>query len=131
MTDIYLASKIKYAPTLRALRTTWDGMGLNIHSRWLDQAEFEEQADPVEFSIFWLVDEEDVRTAKVVVVYGEAGDELRGALVEAGMAIALGILVIVVGDSPSFGTWVNHPGVLRARTLGHAADLIKHRFRGA
>lgn len=59
----------------------------------------------------------------MVLVYAEEGEHLRGALVEAGMAIALGKTVLVIGDHPDFGTWQHHPKVI------HAADLDQARTR--
>jgi hypothetical protein len=126
---VYLATKIKHAAKFRELREEWGTEGVRIISRWLDQAIHEDVATPEEFSIFWRVDVEDVEISDALVIYGEAGDELRGALVEAGVAIAKGLLVIVVGDSPSFGSWQFHPTVVRAQDLAHAKELIQQRFR--
>jgi hypothetical protein len=128
--NVYIASKIKHAALFRALRSEWGAVGINIlHARWLDQAAFEDDASPEDFHIFWLVDEHDVKDSKVLVVYGEGQDELRGALVEAGIALGAGIPVFVVGDSPSFGSWVNHPHVVKAGTLENAKNMITRLFR--
>jgi hypothetical protein len=59
-----------------------------------------------------------------VLVYAEDGEHLRGALIEAGMAIALGKRVIVVGDHPDFGTWQHHPNVAYATDLSHAKSQL-------
>lgn len=55
-----------------------------------------------------------------MLVYAEEGEHLRGALVEAGMAIALGKIVLVIGSHPDFGTWQHHPNVMHAADLDHA-----------
>lgn len=128
MIKVYIASKLKHADRWRKLREQWPAEGIDLHARWHDQESQEDEAQPVDFSIFWLVDEEDVSNSDCVIVYGEADDKLNGALVEAGIAIAHKILVIVVGDSPSFGSWWHHPGVLRAGSLEQAKRLILNRF---
>lgn len=127
---VYIASKLKYAERFKQLRIHW-AQSIDLHARWFDQAaiELEGEVDPTDFHIFWLVDEEDVRNSDAVIVYAEENDKLRGALVEAGIAIALGKLVIVVGDSPDFGTWQHHPTVTRAGSLEHAKTMILRRFR--
>jgi len=124
---VYFASKLTYARRLWELALKWN---LETTSRWLSQADLELKGSPSteEFGIFWLVDEEDVRRSDALIVYGEADDILKGALVEVGMAIALGKLVICVGASSSFGSWTNHPLVLIAPSLEGAVKLIRLRF---
>ncbi len=131
MIKIYIASKLNYAEKFRAYREQWKADGIDLHARWFDQAHIEqnEQPTPEDFHIFWLVDEEDVKTSQALILYGERNDKLRGALIEAGIAIAQGLLVIVVGDCPDFGTWQHHPLVCRADSFEHAKTMILRRFR--
>jgi hypothetical protein len=129
MIKVYIASKLAYAERFRIMRMQWKREGIDLHARWHDQAQHEESATPEDFHIFWLVDEEDVKRSNAVIVYAEPQDKLRGALIEAGIAIGAGILTILVGDSPDFGTWQHHPCVLRAATLEYAKLLILRRFR--
>ena|SRR5438309_255045 len=126
---VYIASKIMYAERFRRLRTEWNAHRVEIYSRWLDQAVHENSATPDDFHIFWLTDEQDVKESDAVIVYGETGDTLRGALVEAGIAIGAGIPVIIVGDSPSFASWQYHPKVVRADSLEHARHMLLRLFR--
>jgi hypothetical protein len=72
---------------------------------------------------FWLDDVHDVLSADVLIAFAMEGDKLRGALVEAGIAIGAGKRVIVVGKHADYGTWQHHPAVERAHNLGHAIDL--------
>ena len=130
MIKVYIASKIKHAASWRTFREDWRAIGIELHARWFDQVAHEDNATSGDFSIFWLCDVEDVSSSNAVIVYGETGEELRGALVEAGIAIANDILVIVVGSSASFGTWQHHPMVVRAKDMGHAKQMILHRFGG-
>ncbi|MES1986659.1 MAG: hypothetical protein V4440_01270 [Pseudomonadota bacterium] len=130
MIKVYIASKLHNAERFKGFREKWKAEGIDLHARWFDQAIIEQTTEPSneDFHIFWLVDEEDVKCSDAVIVYGEKDDNLRGALVEAGIAIACGILVILVGDC-NFGTWQHHPLVVRAGSFEHAKVMILRRFR--
>ena len=132
MIKVYIASKLSYAFMFQGLREEWRRRGIDLHARWFDQASLEHVEHKLtthDFHVFWLVDEEDVRQSDAVILYAETGDKLRGALVEVGMAIALGKLVIVIGDHPDYGTWQHHPVVTRADSLDHAFTMLQRRFR--
>lgn len=128
MIPVYIASKIKYAAKFRALRGEWKGQ-IDLHCRWLDYAMYEDTATAEDFHVFWLMDQHDVLASKAVIVYGEDGDELRGALVETGIAIGAGIPIFIVGGSASFGTWQHHPLVIRAFSLENAREMITRLWR--
>jgi hypothetical protein len=135
MVKVYIASKLANARhIIDQYRGPWLRDGIDVHARWLDQATIElsdlniAESQP-DMSIFWRVDEEDVRDADALIVFALPGDRLRGALVEAGIAIANGVLVIVVGAHPDFGTWQYHPGVVRAADMDHAKTMLLRRFR--
>lgn len=118
-TNVYLASKLAHAKKWREL----DWPEINLTARWPHS--HVGVPDTADFArLFWTEDEDDVMSSDVVLVYAEDGEHLRGALVEAGMGIALGKHVIVVGDHPDFGTWQYHPMVLRAKTLEQARSII-------
>lgn len=132
MIKVYIAGKLKDAPTYRQYREDWKKDGIDLHARWHDQAVYEEDNHDLtqeDFHIFWLVDEEDVKTADALILFGRPEDHLRGALVEAGIALGMGKLVIVVGDSPDYGTWQHHPVVVKAGSFEHAKTMILRRFR--
>jgi hypothetical protein len=132
MIKVYIASKLHYAEKLQKMRAVWSELGIDLHARWHDHAVLEHPGhdlSPEDFHIFWLVDEEDVKASDAVIVYGEAQDKLRGALVEAGISIGAGILTILVGNCPDFGTWQHHPVVARADSFDHAKEMILRRFR--
>ena len=117
------------------LRAKWKDNDIDLHARWHDMAQLEldesNALSPSDFHIFWSVDEEDVRHSDVLIVYGDLNDNLRGALVEVGMAIAFGKLVIVVGDCKDFGTWKYHPSVVCANDFYHAKTMILRRFHSS
>ena len=131
MIKVYIASKLAYAEQFRGYREAWKNEGIDLHARWFDQAIIEQTSEVHlnDFHIFWLVDEEDVKNSDAVIVYGTERDKLKGALVEAGIAIAMGKLVIIIGDCPDFGTWQHHPLVTRAGSFEHAKTMILRRFR--
>ena len=118
MIRVYTASKLKHARYWRELCETTHHV--QFHARWLKHNRIGTPDTPEHASLFWLEDEQDVRDADAVLVYAEGDDHLRGALVEAGMAIAYGVPVIVVGTHPDYGTWQNHPGVIRAKDIHDA-----------
>lgn len=129
--EVYVASKLKHATKWKRLRKAWEKDNIWIVSRWIEQAAQEDTAGSFDFKVFWSVDQEDVSRSDVVLVYGESGEDLRGALVEAGMGIAYGKMLIVVGNCNSFGTWTHHPNVYYAETIEKAKELIVNRFCSA
>jgi nucleoside 2-deoxyribosyltransferase len=125
---VYTASKLSKAALWRQLRV--DQSGIEFTARWPSYSG-REPTDP-EFvpdtpenaKWFWLEDEEDVAKADVVLVFAEGDEHLRGALVEAGMGIALKKRVIVIGEHKDYGTWQFHPRVERVATLDEAWRLL-------
>jgi nucleoside 2-deoxyribosyltransferase len=102
------------------------------HARWLKHIELGTTESPENAQIFWQEDLEDIQSADIVVIYGGHNDKpLRGALVEAGAAIAFGKTVIACGDHSSFGTWQYHPLVLRMRSMAHVLDALEELATGA
>jgi nucleoside 2-deoxyribosyltransferase len=75
--------------------------------------------------VFWDHDFEDVSRADIVLVYAVPEKNLKGALVEAGMGIALGKSVIVVGEHESYSTWQYHRAVHRVPDLDSARLLLR------
>jgi nucleoside 2-deoxyribosyltransferase len=120
---VYGASKLRHAPMWNDLREAWPEILWT--ARWPYQHVGQVPDTPDFASLFWLHDHEDVEKADGVLVYAEPDDVLRGALVEAGMAIALGKWVLCVGDNPGFGTWQWHPQVSRLPDLDAARALFE------
>jgi len=113
----------------RALRD----QGARIVSSWIDEDGAGQTAD---FSDLWSRIEAEIRSADRLVLYAEADDfPLKGALVEVGMAIAMGkpvylVLRNVELDPRNFrplGSWAAHPGVHRIHEVAAAVfnpDLV-------
>lgn len=122
---VYFASKLAHAEKWRDLVYVEDGWGeiIEMVARWPhvvalvpDDLEFIKHA--------WTQNQEDIARADVVVLYALPGENLRGALVEAGMALALGKPVILVGENSDYGTWRNHSGVHSVPDLDKARQLL-------
>lgn len=75
--------------------------------------------------LFWQHDQTDIEQSELVMLYAEESDELRGALVEAGMALGMGKRVLCVGKNRGFSTWQYHPRVFRTETLAQALNWLR------
>ncbi len=127
MMKVYTASKLSKIGLWRSLARQW-GEDYHFHARWYAQVDNGTKETPENARVFWVEDAEDVAASDVVLVYGVGDEHLQGTLVEAGMAIALGIPVIVIGDY-NYGNWVYHPGVKRAKYFEDVwAELETLRF---
>lgn len=122
---VYVASRVKHAPLWRNFR---DVAGVQIISTWIDEAGEGETAD---MSELWERILREVWLCDAVVFYVGVGDvPLKGAYVEAGMALALGKPVFAVIDEPleprslrPVGSWLHHPNVEICPTLKIAMAL--------
>jgi len=121
--SVYGASKIAHADLWKRLRLEWPE--IHFTARWPTLHVGTVPDEPAFASVFWEHDLADIRSADAVLVYAEPEDKLRGALVEAGMALALRQRVVVVGEHPDFGTWQYHPLVSRVPDLDSARILFK------
>ena len=105
---IYFASKIKHAKKWRDFAL--DNPTVHMVSRWPYLEHF--TPDTEEYARnFWEADFLDIKSCDALVVYGEEGDHLRGALVEVGFALAHNKPVYVVDEHDDYGTWQYHDGV--------------------
>ena len=122
---VYPASKLHHVELWHKWREEWTKDDIIIVARW-PFSHVGTVPDRSHFAkVFWQHDLEDVIKADVVLVYAVDGEHLKGALVEAGMAIALGKHVIVVGIHPDYSTWQYHPLVHRVPDLEDATTLMK------
>lgn len=119
---LYTASNLVHAVRWKHYRHRW-GETIEFTSRWIDMVHEEEEATSHDFMRFWLTDKADVLRSDFLLLYGEREEKLRGALVEAGMALGHGIPVLIIGDHPDYGTWKYHPLVT---TLSSVTDLHQH-----
>jgi hypothetical protein len=91
---------------------------MRISATWIDEDGRGETAD---FGELWQRLEEEIKSSTALLLYVEPDDfPLKGALVEVGMAIAMGkpVLVFHPGveiDQVTYrplGSWIKHPGVV-------------------
>jgi nucleoside 2-deoxyribosyltransferase len=126
---VYTASKLREGPRWRKLAEEWSDIDFVARWPFIHVTSDGEAGWPGDCAAhgaeFWRQDHEDVARCDVVLVYSEANDILKGALVEAGMALAMGKVVIVVGDNPGYGTWQFHQQVRRVATLEAARSLLR------
>ena len=122
MLRIYPASKLKHGAMWRELNE--NSPGIFLHARWLKHNRIHTPDTKDNAAKFWLEDAQDIRNADAVFVYAEKDDHLRGALVEAGVAIATGVPVIVIGDHSDYGTWQYHPLVVKALSIEKAIEYV-------
>lgn len=122
MKRLYTAGKLTAAPIFREYRKKYADR-IEFTSRWIDSEFFDD--DKFHMGVKtrgWVIDHVDVVKSDALLIFGNLNDELRGALVEAGIAIALNRPVLACGFSKSFGTWQYHPNVLRFPTIDCALE---------
>ena len=123
MIRVYTASKLTKAVFWRKLHDQVPHVF--FHARWLKHNQIGTPDLQAYAARFWLENAQDVKSADVLLLYVEEGEHLRGALVEAGMALAFGVPVIVVGVHPDYGTWQYHADVKRAVTFNDAMEMLR------
>lgn len=119
----------------RALRDE----GVRITSTWIDESCLDEyyshERQPAEFlSRLWNRITEEIAAADGLVLYAERDDfPLKGAFIEAGIALGMGKPVVVclpgveLDDARRpIGSWIEHPFVRRNDDLRSAVGLPAH-----
>lgn len=123
---IYVASKTCHAKMWKDYRYK----GLPIISSWIDEAGEGESSN---LSDLWVRIDNEIAHATDMLLYANSQDfPLKGALVEAGMAIAHKIPIHVVLDKVEvetrskrpIGSWVLHPNITVYKSLEHAIEAI-------
>lgn len=112
---IYTASKTQHAEKWLALRKS----GWPIVSTWIDEAD--DAASP-SLTDLWIRCVREASSAAVLLLYVLDGEQLKGALVEVGAALASGVPVVVVG--PVEASWKHHPLVRLCGSLDDALDVV-------
>ena len=125
---IYTASKLHHATLWRSLREDPDWDFADFTARWVDFAE-ELEHDQLTADLFreaWIHDVNDIKISDFVLLYagGELG--LKGALVEVGVGLGIGLTIVTVGLPPDH-TWSYHPLVRSFPSL-REARLYLYRF---
>jgi hypothetical protein len=119
---IYVASRASI-PERPAMWRRLRDEGWPITSTWIDEAGEGQTAD---FTELWDRITREIAAANKLVLYAERDDfPLKGAILEAGIALGMGKPVIVclpnvTLDGPTFrpiGSWIKHRNVTRLDTL--------------
>ncbi len=111
---IYIASKAIHGPRWIHARAH----GVPIISTWIDEYAPGATKD---WTDLWIRSINEVKSATVLVLYQEHGEILKGALVEAGAALASGVPVMYVG--PYTHGLLHHPGAAYCKDLVEAFDV--------
>lgn len=120
---IYVASRASVPERSAMWRQLRDVSGWKITSSWIDEAGEGATAD---FSDLWDRVEREIAAAQRMILYAETGDfPLKGALIEAGMALGMGRPVIVClpgvtlepRTARPLGSWIAHRLVTRLDIL--------------
>ena len=115
---VYTASKTTHAHMWKSLRTE----GVDVVSTWIDEAGEGQTASYAELSQRCI---EEVRKAEILILYCEPGEVLRGALIEAGVALTLGKPVFCTGFCNSLSrVFTQHP-------LWHSCPSVPEAIRAA
>ena len=120
---VYTASKLHHYAKWMLLREdpSWDF--IHWTASWPDKlaAGLEETSTPAQFAQHWVQDVKEVKDSDFLLI--QYDDGLRGALVEAGVALAEGIRIVAI-HCPSGDTWTNHPLVTRVYDLEKAKNFL-------
>jgi hypothetical protein len=99
---IYTASKTAHVEKWRALRREHE-----VTASWIDEAGQGTTTDYSELAARCIT---DIENADILLLYCEPGELLKGALIEAGIALAFGKEVRCVGECASLSRVFNqHP----------------------
>lgn len=124
---IYVASRVARAPMWRDLRDH----GWPISSSWIDE---DGEGETGDFGELWLRIQREIAACTGLIFYGAVADApWKGALLEVGMALAMGkpVYAVIVGDLDGrtqrpIGSWLAHPQVVR----GTLAQALKALYNG-
>jgi len=128
---VYTASKINYQKLWLSLREDPDWDFVDWTASWVESVYLQAEIDSglVTDEMFreaWTQNVYDIRKSDFLLIYSRAGEALKGALVEAGVALGNGIDVIAVG-LPTEHNWCYYPSVRVIPSLREARQYL-YRF---
>ena len=130
---IYVASRASI-PARSAMWRELRETGWQITSSWIDEAGADETAD---FTELWDRITREIAAASKLVLYAEQDDfPLKGAILEAGIALGMGKAVVVCLPNVKLegrtkrpiGSWLAHRNVIRVDQLHDA--MAYHTLKG-
>lgn len=125
---VYIASKLRHANLFMRLREEYPD--IHFTARWPIVASLGSEAQRPVYQ--WMSESEiEISNSDCVLVYAEAGEILKTALVQVGIAYSRRIPIFVVGEHDSYAEWqFNAELVTRRPSIKRAMESIKIRFRG-
>lgn len=135
--SFYVASRASIAARAQMWRSLRDDRGVSITSSWIDLIGEDGADHTVSMADLWTSILSEITSADCLVLYVEPGDfPLKGALVEAGMALAAGKLVRVLTpeitldpvDRKPLGSWACHPNVHLVNSIEEAVAPVPKPF---
>lgn len=126
--QIYIASRASI-PERAARWRDYRARGVLITSSWIDEDGAGQTAD---FTVLWMRIEMEIANSHRLVLYAEADDfPLKGALIEAGIALGMGkeVTICLPGVELSdrtfrpIGSWIAHPLVVREDNIDRALGV--------
>lgn len=120
----YIASKVSHARRWKLLRDQVQPDGFIITSTWIDEAGEGETKDLSELAARCIA---EIKESDFLLLYCEPDEILKGALIEAGAALAIGKPVLRVGRCDSMSrVFEKHPNWSGFTTIRDAlADWVK------
>lgn len=125
---VYVASRAS-VPERAAMWRKLRSKGIPITSSWIDEDGAGETAD---FSDLWKRITTEIAQATALILYAQPGDfPLKGALIEAGIALGMnrrvivclpGVLIDPRSHRP-IGSWIKHPLVVQINDIGDAMKI--------
>lgn len=129
MTPVYVASRAS-VPERGVMWRQFRNNGFLITSSWIDE---DGEGQTTSMLDLWKRIESEITQSRYLVLYAEEGDfPLKGALIEAGIALGMGKPVVVclpnVEVHPRscrpIGSWIHHPHVLREDNVQRALSMM-------
>jgi len=120
MRTVYVSSKLRH-------RDMWIASGIPTVSSWI----FGEELPPEECSAMWDRYRDEIRHCEAIVLYVEPEDQLKGCMLELGMAFMSGhpVIVIWTGDirnlAAKLGTIVYHDSVRIVTSMDEARCILQ------
>lgn len=106
MINIYVASRTIYANLWLHLRSILQARGIEITSTWIEESGEGQTKSYEELSSRCI---EEIRRSDCFLLFCRPGDHLKGALIEAGAALAFNIPVRCIGNCESLSrVFVKH-----------------------
>lgn len=115
---IYVASRTHHAAVWKTYRLS----GAPIISSWIDEAGAGETKD---WGDLWNRCRDEIRSATGFLFYAKASDvPLKGAFVELGIALDVGVPIVAVAPDEVLGNLAKHPLIHRDEWLGEAMKKL-------